>query len=84
MHKTMKFEHDKENDAFDLMLGDYEGHEMLWYAGGDWGASSYIMRFPKNKLTLICLSNLGMGNAEHYAFQVLEVLLENKTVDLNN
>jgi len=82
MHKTMKFEHDKANDAFGLAIGDFNGHEIVWYEGGDWGFSSYMMRFPKDNLTVICLSNLGSGNARKYANRIMDVLIEDGVVGL--
>ncbi|MEM9884246.1 MAG: serine hydrolase domain-containing protein [Bacteroidota bacterium] len=82
MHQTMKFEHDKTNDAFGLVFGDFNGHEIIWYEGGDWGFSSYMMRFPKNELTIVCLSNLGTGNARKYANQIMDILMEDEVVEL--
>jgi len=82
MHQTMKFEHPKANDAFGLVFGDFNGHEIVWYEGGDWGFSSYMMRFPKNNLTLVCLSNLGTGNARKYINRMLELLIEDKVIEL--
>lgn len=60
MHQRMPFKHSKTNDAFGLAFGDFNGHEIVWYEGGDWGFSNYMMRFPKNNLTIICLSNLSI------------------------
>lgn len=82
MHKTMKFDHDKSNDSFGLVAGDFNGHEIVWYEGGDWGFSSYIMRFPKNNIAIVCLSNLGTGNSRKYAHQIMDVLIEDKIIDL--
>ena len=81
MHKTMKFQHDKANDALGLVFGDFNGHEIVWYEGGDWGVSSYMMRFPKYNLTLICLSNLGTGNARSYAHKIMDILTDEGVVE---
>ena len=83
MHKTMKLDHDKSNDAFGLVFGDFNGHEIIWYEGGDWGFSAYMMRFPKDQLTVICLSNLGSGNARSFANRVLDILIEDQLVKLH-
>jgi len=83
MHKTMKLEHDKSNDAFGLVFGDFNGHEIVWYEGGDWGFSSYFMRFPKDQLTVICFSNIGTGNARSFANRVLDILIEDQVVELH-
>lgn len=82
IHTTMKFQHDKTNDAFGLVFGDFNGHEIVWYEGGDWGVSSYMMRFPKNNLTLICFSNLGTGNARSYAHKIMDILTDEGVVEL--
>jgi len=82
MHKTMKFKHDKSNDAFGLVKGDFNGHEIVWYEGGDWGFSSYMMRFPKNDLTIVCLSNIGTGNSRKYVNQIMDILIEDELVEL--
>jgi CubicO group peptidase (beta-lactamase class C family) len=73
---TRRFEHDKVNDAFGLVWGDYRGHRTLWYEGGDLGFSSYMVRLPDVRLTVIELSNLGTGRAADHAGQVLEALFD--------
>ncbi len=78
MHSTMKFDHEKENDAFGLVIGDFNGQEIVWYEGGDWGFSCYMMRFPKSNFSIICLSNLGTGNARNYVNKVMDILIEDK------
>lgn len=82
MHTTMPFEHTKTNDALGLVFGDFNGHEIIWYEGGDWGFSNYMMRFPKNNLTVIVLSNLGSGNARQFANRITDILVEDRIVKL--
>ena len=82
MHKRVRFEHSKDNDAFGLAFGNFNGHEIVWYEGGDSGFSSYMMRFPKNQLTIICLSNLGTGHAVSYANRLVDILVGDGMVDL--
>jgi CubicO group peptidase (beta-lactamase class C family) len=74
MNKRVKFQHDKDNDAFGLVFGHYEGRETIWYAGDDIDASSFMIRFPAQHLTVICLSNNPLGNAEDRVMKVLKVL----------
>ncbi|MEN0006560.1 MAG: serine hydrolase domain-containing protein [Bacteroidota bacterium] len=83
MHQTMKFEHDKANDAFGLVHGDWNGHPIVWYEGGDWGYSAYQLRFPKDKLTVLVFSNLGTGNARQVANQIMDILVDSGEVTLN-
>ncbi|MEO1513495.1 MAG: serine hydrolase domain-containing protein [Bacteroidota bacterium] len=82
MHQTMTFEHEKNNDAFGLAFGDFNGHEIVWYEGGDWGFSSYMIRFPKNELTVVVLSNLGTGNARQYANRLIDIMVDDGCVEL--
>ncbi len=84
MHKRMKFNYSKDNDAFGLVFGDYKGEEIVWYAGGDIGFNSYVMRFPKQQLTIVCFSNLDIGgNAEKMAKRVADILVETKLLKLS-
>lgn len=78
MLSTMAFEHDKKNDAFGLVWGDYNGLPILWYSGGDTGFSTYMVRFPEQQLTVISLANFvpldGYGLSQRKAIEVLDVL----------
>jgi CubicO group peptidase (beta-lactamase class C family) len=74
MNKRMKFEHDKENDAFGLVWRSSFDHPMLDYSGGDTDTSTYMARFPEEHLTIICLSNMPLGDAEGKAHAVLDLL----------
>lgn len=82
LHKTMKFDHEKSNDAFGLAFGDFNGNEIIWYEGGDWGFSSYMMRFPNSNLTIVVFSNLGTGNARNYANQIIDILVNDEIIKL--
>jgi CubicO group peptidase (beta-lactamase class C family) len=73
---TMRFEHPKANDAFGLVWGEHRGRRILWYEGGDAGFSSYMMRFPDDRFTVIVLSNLGSGQAGRRAKQVADIVLD--------
>lgn len=74
MNKRMKFRHDKDNDALGLVWRTSYGHPMLDYSGGDTDTSSYMARFPEQHLTVICLSNMPLGDAEGKAQAVLDLL----------
>lgn len=74
--RTMRFEHDKVNDAFGLVWGTYRGLRTIWYEGGDLGFSSYMVRLPDRQLTVIVLSNIGTGGAAAQAQRVLDILLD--------
>lgn len=72
---TKKFAHDKTNDALGLVWGEHEGLRTISYEGGDLGFSSYMVRFPDARLTVIVLSNLGTGRAADKAREVLQLLI---------
>jgi CubicO group peptidase (beta-lactamase class C family) len=82
MHKRMKFDHPKDNDAFGLVFGNYNGAETVWYAGSDLGSSTFMIRFPKQKFTIACLSNFDDGNAQNYAMKIIEILISSRVLKL--
>jgi CubicO group peptidase (beta-lactamase class C family) len=74
MDKRIKFQHDKDNDAFGLVWRSAYDHPMLDYAGGDTDASTYMARFPEQRFTIVCLSNMPLGDAEGKAHATLDLL----------
>ncbi len=74
MNKRMKFEHDKDNDALGLVWRSRYDHPLLDYSGGDTDTSTYMARFPEQHFTIICLSNMPLGDAEGKADGVLDLL----------
>ena len=74
MNRREKFQHDKDNDAFGLVWRSLYGHPMLDYSGGDTDASTYMARFPEQHLTVICLSNMPLGDAEGKTRSLLDLL----------
>ena len=75
MHSRMRFDHPKDNDAFGLVFGDYAERTRIWYSGGDLDASSYVARFPDQRLTVCCLSNNPAGQTEQRVTSLLGVLV---------
>ena len=74
MNKRIKFQHDKDNDAFGLVFGNYDGEPTIWYAGDDIDSSTYMIRFPAQRLTVIVLSNNPLGDAEERTMKILKAL----------
>ena len=74
MTKRTKFDHDKDNDLFGLVLGEFEGRRMIWYSGEDLDASTYMARFPDEGVTVVCLSNMLTGDCEGRTRKVLNIL----------
>lgn len=74
MNRRQKFQHDKENDAFGLVWRTRYDHPMLDYSGGDTDTSTYMARFPNQHVTVICLSNMPLGDAEGKAQKLMDTL----------
>jgi CubicO group peptidase (beta-lactamase class C family) len=72
---TRRYDHPKANDAFGLVWGEHRGRRTLWYEGGDLGFSSYMVRLPDDRLTVVVLSNFGTGAAAERARRILDVLV---------
>ncbi len=81
MHQTMKFNHDRDNQAFGLYFGDFNGRRIVAWDGGDWGISSQMVRFPDDGVAIIVLSNLGSGEAFQKANEIAEILIENELIN---
>ena len=81
MHKTMKFEHEKANDAFGLVLDKYEDKEVVWYEGGDWGFSAFMIRFTASNTAIVCFSNLGTGHAKSKVWALYDILKAHSLID---
>lgn len=75
MLSTRRFAHDKTNDAFGLVHGDYRGIKTLWYEGGDYGVSSYMAHMPDREETVICLANFADGRCYEKARAVMDLLI---------
>lgn len=76
MHKTLKFNHPRDNQAFGLYIGDFNGRKIVAWDGGDWGISSQLMRFPEQGIAIVVLSNLGSGEAFRKVNQIADILIE--------
>ncbi len=76
MHKTITFGHDRDNQAFGLYIGDFNGREIVAWDGGDWGISSQLLRFPNEGIAIAVLSNLGSGEAFRKANGIADILID--------
>ncbi|HEX6880130.1 MAG TPA: serine hydrolase domain-containing protein [Terriglobales bacterium] len=74
MNRRQRFLHDKDNDAFGLVWRSRYGQPMLDYSGADIDSSTYMARFPEQHLTVICLSNMPLGDAEGKADALMDLL----------
>jgi len=74
MHKTGNFEHDRDNQAFGLYFGDFNGKKIVAWDGGDYGISSQLLRFPDEGVAIVVLSNLGSGQAYRKVNAIADIL----------
>jgi CubicO group peptidase (beta-lactamase class C family) len=75
MHKTLKFNHNRDNQAFGLYFDKFKGRTSVSWDGGDFGISSQLIRFPANGIAIIVLSNLGSGEAYRKANEIADILI---------
>ncbi len=61
-------------DGMGLGFHSAYGHATIDYSGADIDASTFMERFPALHLTIVCLSNDPLGNAEAKAVEVLAIL----------
>jgi len=75
MHKTITFNHERDNQAFGLYIGDFNGRKIVAWDGGDWGISSQLLRFPDDGIAIVVLSNLGSGEAFRRVNEIADILV---------
>lgn len=64
--------------AFGLVVDTYKGRKIVMH-GGSWsGYRTEMMRFGDNRLTVICISNLGSIDPTMLSQQVADIYLEDK------
>lgn len=78
MHRTYSFGNGMDNQAFGLYSNKYKGRAFWAWDGGDYGISSQVMRFPKEKIAIIVLSNMGNGKAAEIANKIADILIVGK------
>ncbi|MBW4624504.1 MAG: beta-lactamase family protein [Brasilonema octagenarum HA4186-MV1] len=61
--------------AFGLDRGHYRGLETISHGGAWMGYRSQMLRFPKQRFSVICLSNLGSAEPEELARKVADIYL---------
>lgn len=80
MHLTHSFGNGMDNQAFGLYSGNYKGRTFWAWDGGDYGVSAQVIRFPKQKIAIIVLSNMGNGNAAEVANKIADILIAGNTL----
>ena len=64
------------NYAFGLDITEYRGQRVVQHAGGWAGYVSEMMRFPDQRMTIICLANLGSMDPTSLCHKVADIFLE--------
>jgi len=79
MHTRGKLKSGEEIDyAFALMVGDYKGLKTVRHGGALGGYRAELLRFPEERFSVICLSNLASFNPSALCNQVAEIYLADK------
>jgi hypothetical protein len=61
-------------DGMGLGFHSQFGEPTINYSGSDIDTSTFMERFPKERFTIVCLSNDPLGDAEGKATAVLAIL----------
>ncbi len=79
LHVTGKLNNGKSTTyAFGLVVDQYRGLKCVSH-GGSWaGYRTEMMRFPVERLTVICISNLSTIDPTTLCYEVADILLEEK------
>jgi len=64
--------------AFGLQHGTYRGLAVIGHGGSDAGYRADFLRFPSEKLSIVCLCNLSTANLSGLTRQVADVYLADK------
>ncbi|HWA32502.1 MAG TPA: serine hydrolase domain-containing protein, partial [Cyclobacteriaceae bacterium] len=64
--------------GFGLRMSKYKGLDRISHGGAWAGYRAELARFPKEKLSVICLCNLGSTNPSGLAMQVADIYLADK------
>jgi len=77
LHTTGKLNNGKTiTYAFGLDVTDYNGQRVVKHAGGWAGYRTELMRFPDQRFSVICISNLGNIDPTILCQQVADIYLE--------
>lgn len=74
MVRTQRFDHNKDNDAFGLVHAEIDRVPVLWFAGSDIDASTYMIASPERGISASCFSNqpgFDCGRKAEEAFRAL-------------
>ncbi len=83
MFSTIKFDHEKDNDAFGLVHGVYVGKPTLWYEGGDIDSSSYSITLPTLEINISCFSNNPLDICRKKVMFLLKILSKDNWVQID-
>ncbi|HVH61407.1 MAG TPA: serine hydrolase domain-containing protein [Candidatus Sulfotelmatobacter sp.] len=62
--------------ALGLFISKYRGLPIVAHDGANFGYRTMLLRFPQQRLSVICLCNLGTSNPLRLSYQVADVYLE--------
>jgi CubicO group peptidase (beta-lactamase class C family) len=76
LHTTGTLNNGKKLDyAFGLFIGEHKGLKTVSHGGAWAGFRSGFVRFPEQKFSVICLTNLASQNPDDLCYQVADIYL---------
>jgi hypothetical protein len=76
LHTTGELNDGKKLDyAFGLFIGEHKGLKTVSHGGAWAGFRAGFVRFPEQKFSVICLTNLGSQNPDSLCYQVADIYL---------
>lgn len=69
-----------DNYGFGLKFGNYLGKEIIFHEGATGSYGAYLIRFPKDDLSIVAMSNSGSVWNEGIAKEIAEKLLDNASI----
>jgi len=66
----------KINYGMGLQFENYKGLDIVFHGGGDAGYRSYILHIPKNKISMVILSNSNGFSAFDMIYRAIDILMK--------
>ncbi|WP_179021321.1 serine hydrolase domain-containing protein [Winogradskyella forsetii] len=75
---------EKAKYARGLMIDTYKGYEVIGHSGQGYGGRSHLIAIKEQQIGVVVLTNLESINATGIAYQILDVLLDDKNFQNEN
>lgn len=75
---------EKEKYARGVMVDKYKGFQTISHSGFGWGGQSQLITIPEKNIGIIIMTNLESINPTPISYQILDVFLNEKTIEKSN